>query len=997
MIDVHGKGFARLLWGVCLLALANPVQVHADNQYPPIVPIGAMEPFECDGRIFIAENIFDGVGDISGVDLGTINLTEPPLLKLDLIPSSHRGGYTYNAMGYNPIDNFIYAIKRDNNGADSHDLLRIDRNGNVEYVISLGEFTESVVADFDDEGNFYIVDYDYRLFKYRIDGNNVELVDSKPLNPPVPLQDMGYYDGALWSIQVNNQNYSIVRIDLDDFGAVTAGPFQSGTGEILSFTSVFAAKNGVYAYDTDSGNFVRIDMSSGDISQMSLQFLAKGTEMSSSDGAKCLHAPLGLPVDIEVTKTPAQDAYLPGQSVSFTIVVKNNGPWGAADIQLVDALPPNAVSASWSCTSKTSAATCAPASGTGDLNATITLPQSGASVTYQVTIETSPTDMSDIENTASVVVPEDFADQVPDNNTSTVVVKGPRLVLEKAGQWIDANDNGAPEVGEVIQYTFTVTNDTGVEVKEVTIVDPLLSSVEPASLAVLGPGEKFVFTGNYPFTEADILNENVVNVAVATAVLGSTLMQSEEASVSVHLPPPMPALYTKKSTAFLDDLVPNKLPDAGERLEIRVLVRNEGNVSMTVLQPEDAGPTFNGQKGTGTMTPFAPEQQVIPRNGEGVFVAYYYLTEEDISNSAGLTDGIMNVVVTPALTPQDVAAGRAPTAYPLLVPAIATLPGYMISKGAQIGQVTRGQQVPYVITIEPKDTSGSISVVDRIPKGFVYLPGSARVDGIAFEPKREGTALVFDLEVNAERRIDYVLVATGTAILGTHTNMAQVFQLGQLNKPVSVIARSEVELIPDPVFDCGDVIGKVFDDKNRNGYHDNGEPGIAGARVVTVQGISVTTDKHGRFSVACADLPNARVGSTYVMKLDPRSLPTGYRILSENPRTVRLTPGKATILNFATSIGRVVRLDVNDSAFRPGEYALEESWEDRLGQLIDTLAAEPSVLHIAYLEASADRGLAGKRLTELRKRITELWRDRSNRYRLEIETVMISASDVAAK
>jgi len=291
MIDVHGKGFARLLWGVCLLALANPVQVHADNQYPPIVPIGAMEPFECDGRIFIAENIFDGVGDISGVDLGTINLTEPPLLKLDLIPSSHRDGYTYNAMGYNPIDNFIYAIKRDNNGADSHDLLRIDRNGNVEYVISLGEFTESVVADFDDEGNFYIVDYDYRLFKYRIDGNNVELVDSKPLNPPVPLQDMGYYDGALWSIQVNNQNYSIVRIDLDDFGAVTAGPFQSGTGETLSFTSVFAAKNGVYAYDTDSGNFVRIDMSSGDISQMSLQFLAKGTEMSSSDGAKCLHAP----------------------------------------------------------------------------------------------------------------------------------------------------------------------------------------------------------------------------------------------------------------------------------------------------------------------------------------------------------------------------------------------------------------------------------------------------------------------------------------------------------------------------------------------------------------------------------------------------------------------------------------------------------------------------------------------------------------------------------
>src|SRR5690606_14809143 len=108
-------------------------------------------------------------------------------------------------------------------------------------------------------------------------------------------------------------------------------------------------------------------------------------------------------------------------------------------------------------------------------------------------------------------------------------------------------------------------------------------------------------------------------------------------------------------------------------------------------------------------------------------------------------------------------------------------------------------------------------------------------------------------------------------------------------------------------FDCGGMMGKVCDDKNRIGYHDEGETGLPGVRVVSVDGMLITTDEHGRFSVACADIPEARIGSNFLMKLDPRSLPSGYRILSENLRNVRLTPGKMTSIDFATSIARVVR------------------------------------------------------------------------------------------
>src|SRR5690606_26053771 len=98
-------------------------------------------------------------------------------------------------------------------------------------------------------------------------------------------------------------------------------------------------------------------------------------------------------------------------------------------------------------------------------------------------------------------------------------------------------------------------------------------------------------------------------------------MRSDDATAIVVLPPAQPKLHTIKSARFLDDLVPNQLPDVGERLEFQVAVMNQGNVTMTVFQPIDEGPTFNGQRMSGTLTPFSPEQHVIPQNEERVFTA----------------------------------------------------------------------------------------------------------------------------------------------------------------------------------------------------------------------------------------------------------------------------------------------------------------------------------------------------------------------------------------
>src|SRR5690606_21186458 len=83
-------------------------------------------------------------------------------------------------------------------------------------------------------------------------------ITQAPLNPIVYIQDMGFYDNALWSIATINNNYRIVRIDISpvNFGKVELGATKQAP-DILSFTSIFSAKNGVYGYDENNGHFVR--------------------------------------------------------------------------------------------------------------------------------------------------------------------------------------------------------------------------------------------------------------------------------------------------------------------------------------------------------------------------------------------------------------------------------------------------------------------------------------------------------------------------------------------------------------------------------------------------------------------------------------------------------------------------------------------------------------------------------------------------------------------
>jgi hypothetical protein len=162
--------------------------------------------------------------------------------------------------------------------------------------------------------------------------------------------------------------------------------------------------------------------------------------------------------------------------------------------------------------------------------------------------------------------------------------------------------------------------------------------------------------------------------------------------------------------------------------------------------------------------------------------------------------------------------------------------------------------------------------------------------------------------------------------------------------------------------------------------------GLHGVRLVTVRGLIAATDEYGRFHITCAAVPDEDRGSNFILKLDERSLPTGYRLTTENPRIQRLTRGKMIRFNFGAVIHRVVRIDIADGVFEPNTTEMRMQWIPRIARLLKELKKAPSILRLSYLGDIERVGLVKKRLKALKKMITKEWKQSGGHYRLAIET-----------
>jgi uncharacterized repeat protein (TIGR01451 family)/fimbrial isopeptide formation D2 family protein len=312
-----------------------------------------------------------------------------------------------------------------------------------------------------------------------------------------------------------------------------------------------------------------------------------------------------------------------------------------------------------------------------------------------------------------------------------------------------------------------------------------------------------------------------------------------------------------------------------------------------------------------------------------------------------------------------------------------------VTKTTQTVNVSRGQMVPYTITFTNilGGRLQDLSVVDRYPAGFRYVDGSANIDGVPAEPAIDGLTLTWSglSLAGFERRTIRLLLAVSAGVTeGEFVNRAQVTS-SLTGNALSGEAAATVRVVPDPSFDCTDVTGKVFDDTNRNGVQDPGERGLQGIRLVTARGLYATTDQHGRYHITCAVTPREDRGSNFILKLDDRTLPSGFRLSTDQVQVKRATRGKALRFNYGASIHRVVGLDMADAVFEPGTTELRPQWKHRIDLLLNELRKAPATLRLSYVADVEDPRLVEQRLAAMKQDIIEAWEALDCCYQLTVE------------
>ena len=751
---------------------------------------------------------------------------------------------------------------------------------------------------------------------------------------------------------------------------------------------------------------------------------------------------------LDVTKTIQTTGAVAGDEVVFAIAVTNSGDVTLRDVTISDTLRRN--------------------DGTdlsGELDPAVLVDPSpepatftpGDTWTFTVTyvLTQDDVDAGGLNNTATAVATPPTGDPVSDisdngddtdGNTSddvTVLPIVPAPDFEVVKTIDPADDPDAPLfAGDVVSFSILVSNNGNVTLSNLAVTDTLsnldgaalepdsITLTEGASATEIATGEANTYTVLYTLTQDDIDAGGVQNIATAEVETpgGVTLIDVSDDGddtdgnvvddPTVLVIPPLSAMEATKEAN-----TPTRLSGNQFSVTFDMTVSNTGNVtqrdlvitddlsafvapatlvSTTVPAVDGFGGTgganvgFNGTSDTNLVS---DNVELAPGETGTIQITVVYDVTEGFPAQSNTIAVLSDRITVPVTAEAEVEASAEPDIF--------------ATKSVTPDDALLGSTVTYTLTFENRLTTAesNLTFVDDLPAGIVYTPGTARFNGSETPiPTLTGRSLRWsDVTLAPLETVTITLDARVVGEIGEITNRAYVLDAD--GNVVSNVATATITRRPEAVFDCGDVIGKVFDDRNLNGYQDgvqepdrrlitdqtysggkgeapvitapDYEPGLPNVRLATVDGTIITTDEFGRFSVPCAALP-ADIGSNFTLKLDERSLPTGYRVTTENPRVVRLTAGTIAKMNFGASIANVVDIDLMAAAFQAGTVAPTAGLTAGVDQLVRQLQTVPSVLRLNYYMNGEGRDAARARLDTVEELIRNRWAQ-EGQYRLLIE------------
>ncbi len=339
-----------------------------------------------------------------------------------------------------------------------------------------------------------------------------------------------------------------------------------------------------------------------------------------------------------------------GETISYTFIVTNNGNVTVTNIVITDPLTGLVLSGG-------PIAELAP----GETDST--------TYTGEYTITQDDIDAGSVMNQALATGQDPNGDDVEDESdddspieddtTITPLPQGASIALIKTGMFNDEDGDGFAQVGETITYTFIVTNTGNVTITNITLEDPLPGlEVTGGPIAELLPGEvdSTTFTGVYVITEADLLNGEVVNQAIATGQDpdGGDVVDVSDDDTNLEDDETVTMLpqgsLTLEKTGEIIDLDGNEFTQAGELIQYSFTVTNTGNVPLFNITIDDPLVTVEG----------GPIDLAVGESDSTTFTATYILTDADIEalmviNQATVVgvDGDDNTVVDLSDDPND--------------------------------------------------------------------------------------------------------------------------------------------------------------------------------------------------------------------------------------------------------------------------------------------------------------------------------------------------------
>jgi uncharacterized repeat protein (TIGR01451 family) len=653
---------------------------------------------------------------------------------------------------------------------------------------------------------------------------------------------------------------------------------------------------------------------------------------------------VGQTADLQVTKSAGAETVLPGQPITYTITVTNNGPGDATAVQLTEIVPSNTTFQSFSAPAGWSVEA-PPVGGTGSVTAsTAMLPSGGmAAFTYTVLVDGGASGAV-IQNNATVSSSTPDPDSSNNSDTFFVFVD---FLVDMAVAQTDAPDPVQP--GQNITYTITVTNNgpdfpfvinlSGATPANTTFVSLETPEFWVAETPPVGGTGSFTATlfqkgGARERRGADVFTF-VVKVDEATP--DATVITN---TVNVSSPDPDPVPGNNMSAETTTVMVPvtvqadlaltkTATPDPafpGQTLTYTVTVRNNGpnaadGVTLSEMVP--VGTTFQSVSAPPGWTCTLPEVGgmgsivcTTPSLAADSIAIFTVAVRVDEFTPSGTVIENSASVLSDSTPDPNQANNFASASTPVSGPASANL---AVSMTATPDEVTAGGTITYTITALNNGPNPAIdlSISNPIPTGTSFVTATASTGGTVTAPSGAAGSVIVSwpgtTAVGETRTATVVLRVNTTAAVGTIITNRATATSGSLDGDLSNnTAQATATVVTDEsvpssnlsillgevptVVDTGTFLSYTIVVTN-NGPDDAENVRIAGSTPENTRFVSVESD--GTFT-------GPPVGGTGAFEVLFASIPAG------ESRTITITVNVIAEGGMSLGFDVVVSSDTND-------------------------------------------------------------------------------------